>query len=758
MIYGASPDEWAHFDLILGLTADLLPVVSNPKAEKSAESKIQVPGKTPSDYNRHGKMRGFAHWTSHKATPDDIARWSAQPDYGICLQTREVRALDIDIEDFEESVDAESFIKDRLSVKLPIRRRGNSCKLLFAFRLVGDFKKRRFSTKTEKGAIEFLANGQQFVACGTHPSGARYVWPDGLPTDIPTLTEDEFEALWSSLHERFGSSESVTSRSGKELSKPRKASDINDPMVDYLYDEGHVLSQTSDGKIFIRCPNEAEHTTDSGETATAYFPAGVGGYEQGHFACLHSHCQHLTNQDFKARLGYLSRDMPVIEEVKTPPPAIYTGPTKPIQYSAAIAAVKEIVPLCTSGYPDELSAQFYERTTPASGKTKHPFIVANTMTITVALECPHLCGALLGYDTFRDEYAIKYEGMEWRAMRDSDYLMMRRNLENLKGYKFDPIPRELFRECVMFVAEKNSFDSQAMRVRSYKWDGVKRVETFLRDFFGGEDTPYTRAVSLYFWSALAGRSLVPGIKADMAPIAVGRQGSRKTSLVQAIAPETDMFVELDFSKSDDDLARDMRGKVIAECGEMKGIGAKQNEHIKSFMSRGCEVWTPKYKEFTTRYYRRCMMIGTTNEDEPLPEDETGHRRWLPFKVNQDATCGVDKMLDLREQLWAEGVVLFDKHGVMWDRAESLAKPQHADFRKTDSWEDILHEHLFGKEMGDVPLAQREGGLSLQEIIRGALHVSPKDINQAIEKRVGKCLRQIGMKKVVKSNRKVWVPA
>ena len=342
-------------------------------------------------------------------------------------------------------------------------------------------------------------------------------------------------------------------------------------------------------------------------------------------------------------------------------------------------------------------------------------------------------------------------------MRDSDYLLIRRNLENLKGYKFDPIPRELFRECVMFVAEKNSFDSQAIRVRSYVWDGVKRVETFLRDFFGAEDTPYTRAVSRYFWSAIAGRSLVPGVKADMAPIAIGRQGGRKTSLVQAIAPEPDMFAELDFSKSDDVIARELRGKVIAELGEMKGLGAKQNEHIKSFMSRTKEVWVPKYKEFATQYFRRSMMIGTTNEDEPLPEDETGHRRWLPFRVLDTAVCGVDKMHEMREQLWAEGVVLFDTHGVMWKDAEALAKPKHAEFRKTDAWEEILYEHLFGKEMGDTQLAYRDGGLSIQEVIRGGLNISPKDINQSVEKRVGRCLRAIGMKKVVRGNRKVWVP-
>lgn len=316
--WGATPDDWFHFDLILGLTADLLPVVSNPNAEKSAESKIQGPGKTPSDYNTKGLMRGFANWTSHQATPADIAKWSAQPDYGVCLQMREARAIDVDVDDPREAAAIEQLINERLAVKLPVRRRDNANKFLMLFLMPGDFKKRRFSTKTDKGAIEFLATGQQAVMVGTHPSGSRYVWPEGLPNEIPELTEGEFFALWSALHERFGSTPSTEGKSGKPLSKPRTAADISDPMVDYLYDEGHVLSESSEGKIFIRCPNEAEHTTDSGETATAYFPAGVGGYEQGHFACLHSHCQHLTDHDFKAKIGYLDRDMPVVDYTPKP--------------------------------------------------------------------------------------------------------------------------------------------------------------------------------------------------------------------------------------------------------------------------------------------------------------------------------------------------------------------------------------------------------------------------------------------------------
>ena len=36
--WGATPDDWSHLDLVLGLTADLLPVVSRPGAPISPDS------------------------------------------------------------------------------------------------------------------------------------------------------------------------------------------------------------------------------------------------------------------------------------------------------------------------------------------------------------------------------------------------------------------------------------------------------------------------------------------------------------------------------------------------------------------------------------------------------------------------------------------------------------------------------------------------------------------------------------------------
>lgn len=73
--YGALPGAWDHFDLILGLGEDLLPVAANPNGGISPTSTLTSIGKVPSTYNSKGQVIGIAKWTEHVTTSDEIDRW-----------------------------------------------------------------------------------------------------------------------------------------------------------------------------------------------------------------------------------------------------------------------------------------------------------------------------------------------------------------------------------------------------------------------------------------------------------------------------------------------------------------------------------------------------------------------------------------------------------------------------------------------------------------------------------------------------------
>jgi len=301
---GASPDDWDHFSLILGLTADLLPVVSNAKAPISPRSHLKTVGKVPSVYNAERHIVGLARWTEHISTDADITKWARERDYGICIQTRTVRALDIDIEDADAAAEVQALIAEHF--ELPARTRENSAKCLLAFRIPGEHTKRIL--RTAHGAIEFLASGQQFISIGRHPSGVRYEWQPALPEAFPTLTVEAFEALWDQLVTRFAIEPPV------ELGAASKAERLTDavtadPIARHLAAAGMVLREDKrTGALHITCPFAAEHTTAGDASSTTYFPAHTGGYELGHFNCLHAHCAHRTDAEFTHRLGLVLDD------------------------------------------------------------------------------------------------------------------------------------------------------------------------------------------------------------------------------------------------------------------------------------------------------------------------------------------------------------------------------------------------------------------------------------------------------------------
>lgn len=230
-IWGAAPDDWFHFSFVLGLTPDLLPVVSRPDAPISPTSKLKTIGKTPSHYNGQGMVAGLKDWTARTSTDDDVGRWAKQPDYGILLQTRTVRALDVDVSD---PVVADAILSAVTTMigPLPKRMRANSPKFLLAFQLEGQMSKRIL--RTEAGNIEFLATGQQFVALGTHPSGARYEWDGGLPDEIPVLGADDFEAVWCMLETVFGVGETVVEKEGRLRDRSARDAGATDETADYL--------------------------------------------------------------------------------------------------------------------------------------------------------------------------------------------------------------------------------------------------------------------------------------------------------------------------------------------------------------------------------------------------------------------------------------------------------------------------------------------------------------------------------------------
>lgn len=693
-IYGATEQDWTLFADTLGLEADLLPVVSNPNAEVHPKSKLSAIGKVPSKY-REGMVVGIPDWTEFHAKAGHIEQWRQNPDYGICVQTRRVRALDIDVDDGAKASAISEAIVHRLGA-LPFRARPNSGKCLLPFVLEGEFSKRSF--KVDGGVIEFLADGQQFIAAGTHPSGMRYSF-FGLKQGIPQITPAQFEAVWKALAEEFGIAKETR---GSEVAR-RKGPTVEkyDVVAEWLHGMGLVLQSDSD-RLYIDCPWKDKHTSDSGVTQTAYFLAGTNGYEMGHFKCMHASCAHEYEGGDHAVLAALGHPEHSFEDLGPP--------EKP-----------------------ELPAKRVKKGSLSQNKQGIEATLDNLVRV---LADPDSCGMHICFDEFSGDRLVCPQGeSEYRLWQDVDLIDLRLHLER-NG--FVPIGRELMRDAFEKQCQLNRVDTAKDWLAGLSWDGVERCEKFFVTYAGVEDSPYARAVGRYFWTALAGRVLKPGLQCDMMPVLCGGQGAGKSSLVRALVEKDSLHGVLSFDMNEDNMRRELQRRLVLEVSELQGFGSKAIEAIKSFITQPIDSWVPKYKEERVERPRRNVLIGTTN-DQGFLNDPTGARRFLPMVVGDMDVSAVARD---RRQLWAEAADLYLVEGLAWEDAYELAKNEHAKYAVEDVVAELLDAWLAKKPSEGGPVEWFKLADAIQEIYGLA---SVGGVKRAQEMHLGRLLRARGYK-------------
>lgn len=730
--YGADQAAWHHFTT-LGLTADLLPVVSDPTVPISPDSTMKAMGKTPSVINFRGHAAGFPKWTKYEATERDIAKWSLEPRYGICIQTRHLRCIDIDVPD---PVKARAIIAEIEQV-LPgawfaERYRDGTGKTLLVFLYEGVWPKR--TIEVAGGIVEFLGDGQQFIAEGMHPDGTRYKWRD-LPatrSGLQVLEEHELLAVWDALVLKATGAVNI-SRVARAPGEIKAKSVVGDKLEQWLLGGNwEIHDEGSAGEIYLRCPFDEEHTSDTGYTSTTYFPAGTGGYEQGHWKCLHAHCMGRTDEEFNSGVGYCAapaEDFPDLSGDR-------------VLDGRGLARVDGERGVGDDGVPDEgkpLAGLFAGLPKDKNGKIESSYDF-----LCRAVGRPGLMMRHIAFDAF--EFAIMWAPLDdptaWRRWEDRDYVSVRLQLERA-GFK--PFANTILRAIVEYVAKERTIDTAKVWLATCKWDGVPRIDRFFPDRLGTVDTPYTRALGRYLFTGLAGRILEPGVQLDIVPILVGPQGTRKTSAVQALCPHTEAFTEIDLMHRDDDTSRKLRGTLVAELGELRGMLGRAAESTKAFITQRFEEWTPKYMEMQTRFWRRCMFIGTTNQHEFLA-DATGERRYAPIETLTEGAIDTDWIIANRDQLWAEGALLFTVGGVDYADVEQLAKPEHERFKMVDGWASATAAWLVqGDEMKGAPV-DRPYEWGTEDALVEAIGMKVKDITRAHQMRMGALLLHLGCTK------------
>jgi AAA domain/Bifunctional DNA primase/polymerase, N-terminal len=180
------------------------------------------------------KAPNLPGWTEHNTSAEDAARWDAAG-CGVGLRTKIHPTIDNDVDHPAFARDLIVALEAQFGRRLLRRGRSNAAKFAIPLRTTTPFGKIsiviRDAAGAEKGKVEVLGAGQQFVVAGMHPSGVPYSWTDGTraggaellagtpPASLseltPAIVEQSLVPLVNSLAGRYGWTASTTAHSGE---------------------------------------------------------------------------------------------------------------------------------------------------------------------------------------------------------------------------------------------------------------------------------------------------------------------------------------------------------------------------------------------------------------------------------------------------------------------------------------------------------------------------------------------------------------
>ena len=292
-------------------------------------------------------------------------------------------------------------------------------------------------------------------------------------------------------------------------------------------------------------------------------------------------------------------------------------------------------------------------------------------------------------------------------------------------------------EAVQIVALQNAFDPVRDYLDGLRWDGVPRIDTWLTQYLGAEDDSLTRAIGRATLIAAVRRVRRPGCKFDFMLVLEGVQGTGKSTALHILAGEDDNFTDgLDFRMGAREVQEALEGKWIVEAPELHGLSRSDVQKVKGFISKTTDRARPAFGRNVVEARRRCVLVGTTNDQQYL-KDETGNRRFWPVATG---AVDLDALRADRDQLWAEAAAaepLASEPVTIPEGLWGAARERQATRLAPDAWEEILAEGL--EKYAKVIEGERR--IKSQDIHPKIL--APAGYPKAEPQRVSKCMQRLG---------------
>jgi hypothetical protein len=278
-------------------------------------------------------------------------------------------------------------------------------------------------------------------------------------------------------------------------------------------------------------------------------------------------------------------------------------------------------------------------------------------------------------------------------------------------------------EALDIGARSNEYDPWRESVMSLPaWDKTERLDLFFSAYADVEPCYALTLSTQLLFAGIVMRQLEPGAPCPVTPVLVGPQGCGKsyfvTQITQALnAPLPAALTFGDHIRMSDAAAR----SIVAELAEMSGLGKKDNEAVKSWLTDDVDVYRKAYAPAPESYPRRFVPIGTANQHE-LNRDASGNRRFMPIHIplRIDPSWSVEAL-----QLFAEAKARFCDEREKYFELCRAAPRAVFDYNERDMKQGI------GTQINDLddlmpPIMRRvmQDGRLMSAAVRTALDATP----------------------------------
>lgn len=302
----------------------------------------------------------------------------------------------------------------------------------------------------------------------------------------------------------------------------------------------------------------------------------------------------------------------------------------------------------------------------------------------------------IAFNRHRDGIDAK-DGLPWEQMKpgwnDSDNAALKVFLSRKYGI-YSPTKTK---DAILAVAAERAYHPILEYLDALPaWDEVPRIETLLIDYFGAEDSAYTRAVIRKTMAAAVARIYRPGTKFDSVLILNGPQGIGKSTFFAKLAGDwfSDSLTLTDMK--DKSGAEKLQGYWILELSELNGMKKADVETVKSFISRADDKYRASYGVNVESHPRQSIIVGSTNAESGFLRDITGNRRFWPVRITGESSkhpWDIDS--ETVQQIWAEALVTYKAGEVLYLRGEeaTAAVSEQAAAMESDDREGIIRNYL-----------------------------------------------------------------